>query len=303
MTTTIRCLCMVAPLVALAGPTGAQSLQPLGCLIEPHRVVELGSPVIGVIESIMVERGDRVKKGQVIAVLRADVERAAVGVAATKAQVEAEVQAALANNDLAQRKYERAKELVAQNFISSQGLEQTRAEAEVAAQKLAQAREQRRIWDRELKLAEAQLGMRTIRAPANGIIAERYVSPGERVEEKPVVRLATIDPLRVELVVPAQLFGSIQAGTWLKVLPELPNVSPRPAKVVLVDPLIDGPSNTFRARLELPNAKYEVPAGLRCKVDLGLDPAGSAAEQAIGKPVPELRSERTAPQVKAGGSR
>ena len=197
MTTTIRLLCMVAPLVALAVPAGAQSLQPLGCLIEPHRVVELGSPVIGVIESIKVERGDRVKKGQVIAVLRADVERAAVGVAATKAQVDAEVQAALANNDLAQRKYERAKELVAQKFISSQGLEQTRAEAEVAAQKLAQAREQRRIWDRELKLAEAQLGMRTIRAPANGIIAERYVSPGERVEEKPVVRLATIDPLRV----------------------------------------------------------------------------------------------------------
>jgi RND family efflux transporter MFP subunit len=301
MTTTIRLLCMVAPLVALAVPAGAQSLQPLGCLIEPHRVVELGSPVIGVIESIKVERGDRVKKGQVIAVLRADVERAAVGVAATKAQVDAEVQAALANNDLAQRKYERAKELVAQKFISSQGLEQTRAEAEVAAQKLAQAREQRRIWDRELKLAEAQLGMRTIRAPANGIIAERYVSPGERVEEKPVVRLATIDPLRVELVVPAQLFGSIQAGTWLKVLPELPNVGPRPAKVVLVDPLIDGPSNTFRARLELPNAKYEVPAGLRCKVDLGLDPAASAPEQTIGKPVPELQ--RTVPQVKAGGSR
>jgi RND family efflux transporter MFP subunit len=294
---------MVGLLGAIAGPAGAQSLQPLGCLIEPHRVVELGSPVIGVIESIQVERGDRVKKGQVIATLRADVERAAVGVAATKAQVEAEVQAALANNELAQRKYERAKDLVAQNFISNQGLEQARAEAEVAAQKLAQAREQRRIWDRELKLAQAQLGMRTIRAPANGIIAERYVSPGERVEEKPVVRLATIDPLRVELVVPAQLFGSIQAGTWLKVLPELPNVSARPAKVVLVDPLIDGPSNTFRARLELPNAKYEVPAGLRCKVDLGLDAAASTAEPTIGKPLPELRPERTAPQVKAVGGR
>jgi RND family efflux transporter MFP subunit len=301
--TGIRLLCMVAPLVASASPAGAQSLQPLGCLIEPHRVVELGSPVIGVIESILVERGDRVRKGQVIATLRADVERAAVGVAATKAQVEAEVQAALANNDLAQRKYERAKELVAQNFISSQGLEQTRAEAEVAAQKLAQAREQRRIWDRELKLAEAQLGMRTIRAPANGVIAERYVSPGERVEEKPVVRLATLDPLRVELVVPAQLFGSIQTGTWLKVLPELPNASPRPAKVVLVDTLIDGPSNTFRARLELPNAKYEVPAGLRCKVDL-VEPASSAAAaQTIGKPVPELRSARSVPQVKAGAGR
>jgi RND family efflux transporter MFP subunit len=299
---TIRLLCTLAALAPLCGGAGAQSLQPLGCLIEPHRVVELGSPVIGVIESIGVERGDRVRKGQVIAVLRADVERAAVGVAATKAQVAAEVQAAQANYDLARRKYERAKDLMDRSFISSQALEQSRADAEVAEQKLAQAREQRRIWDRELKLAEAQLGMRTIRSPANGVIAERYLSPGERVEEKPIVRLATIDPLRIEVVVPAQLFGSIQAGSWLNVVPELPNAKPRLAKVVLVDPLIDGPSNTFRARLQLPNANYEVPAGLRCSVELGTEgPARAAAEQPLGKPVPEMRPARSLPQGKPGG--
>jgi membrane fusion protein, heavy metal efflux system len=299
---TIRLLYTLAVLSPLSGGAGAQSLQPLGCLIEPHRVVELGSPVIGVIESIGVERGDRVRKGQVIAVLRADVERAAVGVAATKAQVAAEVQAAQANYDLARRKYERAKDLMDRSFISSQALEQASADADVAEQKLAQAREQRRIWDRELKLAEAQLGMRTIRSPANGVIAERYLSPGERVEEKPIVRLATIDPLRIEVVVPAQLFGSIQAGSWLNVVPELPNARPRLAKVVLVDPLIDGPSNTFRARLQLPNANYEVPAGLRCSVELGTEgPARAAAEQPLGKPVPEVRRARSLPQGKSGG--
>ena len=74
----IRLLYAFAVLLPLSGGAGAQSFQPLGCLIEPHRVVELGSPVIGVIESMEVERGDRVRKGQVIATLRADVERAAV---------------------------------------------------------------------------------------------------------------------------------------------------------------------------------------------------------------------------------
>src|SRR5262245_62923149 len=220
--TTKTILLTIAALLAVAGGARAQGLQPLGCLIEPHRVVELGSPVIGVIESINGERGDRVRKGQVIAVLRADVERAAVGVAATKAQVAAEVQAAQANYDLAKGKYDRAKDLMDKNFISGQALEQARTDAEVAAQRLAQAQDQRRIWNGELQLAQAQLGMRTIRSPANGIIAERYLSPGERVEEKPIVRLATIDPLRVEVVVPAQLFGSIQTGSWLNVVPELP---------------------------------------------------------------------------------
>jgi len=298
----IRLLFTFTALLPVSGGAGAQSLQPLGCLIEPHRVVELGTPVIGVIESIHVERGDRVRKGQLIATLRADVERAAVGVAATKAQVAAEVQAAQANYDLAKGKYDRAKDLMDKNFISSQALEQARTDAEVSAQKLTQAHEQRRIWDRELRLAEAQLGMRTIRSPANGVIAERYLSPGERVEEKPIVRLATIDPLRVELVVPAQLFGSIQTGSWLNVVPELPNAKPRLAKVVLVDPLIDGPSNTFRARLQLPNANYEVPAGLRCAVELGAGaPARASAEQPLGKPVPGMRPARTLPQGKSGG--
>src|ERR1043165_1020231 len=302
-----------APGAPAPGPTrggaGPKSLQPLGCLIEPHRVVELGSPVIGVIESIEVERGDRVRKGQVIAMLRSDVERAAVGVAASKAQVSAEVQAAQANYDLARGKYERAKDLVERKFISSQALEQARADSDVAEQKLAQAREQPSIYERELKLAEAQLGMRTIRSPANGVIAERYLSPGERVEEKPIVRLATIDPLRVEVVIPAQLFGTIQAGSFLSVVPELPNAKPRLAKVVLVDPLIDGPSNTFRARLHLPNPNYEVPAGLGCQGELGGETqAGADAErpvppmQPIGKQVPGMRPARNVPQVKAGGN-
>jgi len=262
-----------ALLIALgsAASTWAAAAQPLGCLIEPHRVIDVGSPVIGVVESVKVERGDRVAKGDVIAVLRADVERAAVNVAATRAKVAAEVQAAQANYELARQKYARAAELRRQNFISAQALEQARAEAEVAEQRLAQAKEQRGISARELQLAEAQLGLRTIRSPVTGVVVDRYMSGGERVEEKPIVRVATVDPLRVEVVVPAALYGTIATGSMLTVTPELPTATPRQAKVTLVDSVIDGPSNTFRVRLEMPNPNYELPAGLRCKVELGLD--------------------------------
>jgi len=265
--------------LASAASTWAAAAQPLGCLIEPHRVIDVGSPVIGVVESVKVERGDRIAKGDVIAVLRADVERAAVGVASSRAKVAAEVQAAQANFELARQKHNRAIELRRQNFISAQALEQARAEAEVAEQRLAQAREQRGISARELQLAEAQLGLRTIRSPVDGVIVERYMSGGERVEEKPIVRVATVDPLRVELVVPASLYGTIATGATLTVTPELPTASPRQAKVTLVDSVIDGPSNTFRVRLELPNPNYELPAGLRCKVDLGLDVKLPAVER------------------------
>jgi RND family efflux transporter MFP subunit len=279
--------------VVLAGAasTWAAAAQPLGCLIEPHRAVDVGSPVIGVVESVKVERGDRVSKGEVLAVLRSDVERAAVDVAASRAKVDAEMQAAQANHELARQKHARAVDLRSRNFISEQALEQARAEAEVARQRLAQAREQRRILARELQLAEAQLGLRTIRSPADGIVTERYMSGGERVEEKPIVRVATIDPLRVEVVVPASLYGTIVPGALLNVTPELRNAAPRPAKVVLVDAVVDGPSNTFRIRLELPNPNYELPAGLRCKVELGaILPADKTTPQTT-PPAPALRED------------
>jgi RND family efflux transporter MFP subunit len=265
-----------------ATSTWAAGAQPLGCLIEPSRMVDVGSPVIGVVDVVKVERGDRVAKGQIVATLHADVEQAAVRVAATRAKVSAEVQAAQSNYNLARQKLVRARDLVHRKFVSEQSLEQTRAEADVAEQRLAQAMNQRSIFGRELALAEAQLELRTIRSPVDGIIVERYMSGGERVEEKPIVRVATVDPLRVEIVLPATLYGSIRVGATLTVTPELPNAKPRRAKVVLVDSVIDGPSNTFRVRLELPNPKYDLPAGPRCKVDLGPDAKRPAAERRPG---------------------
>lgn len=267
--------------LAVAASATAAGTQPLGCLIEPNRVVEIGSPVVGVVESVKVERGDRIAKGSVVAMLRSDVERAAVGVAASRANVAAEIQAAQANYELARQKLARATELVNRNFVSAQSLEQTRAEAEVAEQRLKQAKEQRGIWGSELRHAEAQLELRTIRSPVDGVVVERYMSGGERVEEKPIMRVATLHPLRVELVLPATLYGSIRVGAMLTVTPELPNAAPRRAKVVLVDSVIDGPSNTFRVRLDLPNPNYELPAGPRCKVDLGPDAMPLVSEREL----------------------
>ena len=84
---TRRRLCRAALALTLAGvcaglaaqpagmpaspPNPAPRAQPLGCLIEPHRVADVGSPVIGVIEQLHAERGDRVTAGQPLATLRA----------------------------------------------------------------------------------------------------------------------------------------------------------------------------------------------------------------------------------------
>lgn len=259
---------LMAALVALSiGPASAATS--VGCLIEPERVAEVGSPVVGVLESIAVDRGDSVSAGQVLAVLRGDVERANLQVAETRSRLDADVAASAAKLQLAQQRRARYEDLYAAKFISKQGLDEVVAEAEVAAQKLAQAKEQIKVWNKELAVAQAQVGQRTVRSPLGGVVVERYSNPGERVEEKPILKVALIDPLRVEVLLPASYYNSIGLGSTLTVIPELPNATAVPAKVTRVDKVLDAASNTFRVRLTLPNPGNKLPAGLRCKVDMG----------------------------------
>ncbi|MGA7178784.1 MAG: efflux RND transporter periplasmic adaptor subunit [Thiobacillaceae bacterium] len=250
----------------------ASAGQPLVCLIQPSKVAEVGTSVIGVIEQLRVERGDYVRKGQVIAVMRNDVERAALDVARSKAQAEADEQAAIAALDFAHQSTLRAEDLIKKKFISEQALDKARSEEQVAVQKLAQAREQRRIWERERTLAQSQLAQRTLTSPISGIVAERYLTTGEHIENQSVARVVSIDPLYVEVMVPAAHFGKVKKGMMATISPELPDAAPVQARVSLVDKIVDGASNTFRVRLTLPNPNQELPAGLRCKADLGLEP-------------------------------
>ncbi len=256
---------LCALLLLLAGT--ANAAQPLGCLIEAERITDVGSPVIGIIERVAVERGDAVKKGQILAVLRAPVERATLSVARSRADSNAELQAALAAAKFNQERLTRAEDLFRQKFISHQALDQARSESDLSAQKLIQARELREVSRQEREVASAQLGQRTIRSPINGVVAERFVSAGERVDDKPLLRIAKVDPLRVQLVVPVAMYNQVQTGGSANVMPELPGAATVTARVSMVDKVVDAASNTFRVHLELPNPDGALPAGLRCKAE------------------------------------
>jgi len=193
-------------MVAYAFSTSARAAM-LTCLIQPSQEADLGAQVIGVLERVLVERGAVVKKGQPVALLNADVERAQLKAAKLRAIASAELQGAALSNQFAQRKKLRSDDLYQNKFISLQASDQAETEAHVAQMRLEQAQEQRRLARHELALAQAQVTQRSIRSPFAGVVVERYLSEGERVEQKPVVRIAMIDPLRVDVIVPAADFG------------------------------------------------------------------------------------------------
>jgi membrane fusion protein, heavy metal efflux system len=258
------------PPAAAASATAARGgAQALGCLIEASAVADVGTPVVGVIEEVLAERGDFVKRGQVLAHHESRVERAAVTLAQQKVANTAELRAAESHINFAHKKAERTAKLTELNYVSGQAREQAETEAVTARMRLAQAVEQRELALKELEMARAQLQQRTLVSPLNGVVVDRLVSPGERVENRPVFRIAQIDPLRVEVVLPAALFGRIQVGATARVVADLPGSAPSEARVAIVDRVIDASSNTFRTRLSLPNPSQQLPAGVRCRVEFG----------------------------------
>ena len=265
-------LIMMGSSVGLCGTARADAL---ACLIQPYQEAEIGSQVIGVLDRVMVERGDFVTRGQPVALLNSDVERAHLASAKLKAEANADLKGAASNREFTRKKKLRTEDLYKKNFVSQQATDQASTEDQLADMKLRQAQEQQRVALQEYALAQAQLAQRTIRSPLSGVVVERYLSDGERIEEKPVLKVATIDPLRVEVIVPAAYFAKIKTGMSAMVKPEVSEAEPRGAKVIVVDRVIDAASNSFRVRLELPNPGYQLPPGLRCKVDFDL-PAPAA---------------------------
>lgn len=289
-------------LCLMAGLETAWGGQSYGCLIEPERTAEIGSQVVGIVESFAVERGAFVSKGQALAVLQAQTERAAVSLAKVKRDADAEVRAAESALDFARAGQTRAEDLFNRNFISAHARDQARTDAEVAVQKLAQAREHRRIADGELEFAQAQLAQRIIRSPFSGVVTERYLSPGERVEEKPLMKLAQIDPLKVQVVAPVALYGRIEVGRTAVITPEVPDGKPVEARVTDVDRVLDPASNTFRVVLRLPNPHLALPAGLRCNADFGAATTAGAGGLTAPRPVLPTPAPSAPGAVKSGGT-
>jgi RND family efflux transporter MFP subunit len=255
-----------APLLLVC--VAAHAAEEYDCLIEARQMVEIRSPVDGLLENIRVQRGELVRKGQVIVTLESGPERAALAIARSRAAMTGPVEAARARVEFAKTKEKRQEELFRQNYVSSSALDEARTERKLAESELRVALENQKLAELEVQRAKELLDMRTIRSPFDGVVVDRLLDPGEFAAtniKEPILKLAQIDPLNVEVILPAAMFGRIQKGDRTEVTPETSDHR-YPAEVSIVDRVIDGASGTFGVRLELRNPGGAIPAGAKCRV-------------------------------------
>src|SRR5688500_14397810 len=112
----------LAPMIAAlgAGVSVTAGAAEFDCVIEPRQVLELRSPIEGLIERVNVDRGDYVRKGQELAVLNTSVEQVQASIAKHRSQMEGALTAGKSRVEFSTNKARRAEELHKGNFVSAQ---------------------------------------------------------------------------------------------------------------------------------------------------------------------------------------
>ncbi len=168
--------------------------------IQPERKADVRAEVPAIVVRVLKENGETVKRGDLLVQLDPTALRDALGSA------EAAARAVNQAFDQAQRQYERMKTLKSSGMISTQGLEDSeirrnnlQSDLEAARARVVQARQQMQRTE--------------VRAPFDGIVSERKVSPGDTAQiGKELVKVIDPTSMRFEALVSADNVGSIKAG-------------------------------------------------------------------------------------------
>jgi membrane fusion protein (multidrug efflux system) len=247
--------------------------------LEAEESVALRSEVDGIIDTVEFQEGDRVAKGALLFRLRDDEQRARLR----------EAEAALV---LARQQYQRAKELVARRTMSQ-------SEYDNASARLQEAEARRDLMNVQLEQTE-------IRAPFDGVLGARLVSPGERVgEDTDLVRIDAVDRLRLLFSVPEIALNAIKVDLPLKL-----GVAPWPERkfsgaVYFVAPSVDPATRRMLVKAWVPNPDRQMRPGMFATVELEIArkehalviPESAVAYDAIGSYAWRIDADDTAERV------
>ncbi|MFK8047131.1 MAG: efflux RND transporter periplasmic adaptor subunit [Halioglobus sp.] len=250
-------------------PATAEQLPPLDCAINPYRTIDLASSVPGVLARVDVALSDFVTAGQVVASLEAGVESASVALADARAGIESEIKVSEVNLDYDRRRKNRMDSLYEKKTVSIEIRDEASRDHSLSRWRLQQAKDLKQIRQLELVRAQEQLKQKIIRSPIDGFVLKTFKDAGEYVEDQPVVRIAQLNPLSVDALVPIDLHGRITQGMNAKVYTQESAQSPLLAQVTVIEKVGDAASGTYSVRLSLPNPDFKILAGVKCSIQFG----------------------------------
>ncbi|GAB4257272.1 MAG: hypothetical protein Kow0092_03970 [Deferrisomatales bacterium] len=234
--------------------------------VRPRYDSLVAAEVGGIVHRVGARRGQPVRRGAVLAVLRdADLEDE---LASARAEVKlAQAERAKAEADLA-----RARELVEKQVAPVEQLDSARRDAEVWEQRLAIARS-------TLRMLENRAGRQTVRAPFDGVVVEEHAEVGEWVPKGgPVARVVDYAVVLVRVPVPEQYVVGLGPGQSVAVTFDAVPGGAFAGAVAAVIPVGDAQARTFPVEVRVDNSEGLVRPGMTGRVSL---PAGEPREESL----------------------
>lgn len=291
-----------APSVAVALVTRQDLADDLELAAEfrPYQEIDLHAKVSGYLKEIHVDIGDRVKAGQLLAVLEVpemaqDLAHAEASLKRSELEVErarGDVRRAEINRGIRRLSAERLSgvikarpNLVARQEYDAVMASSQDAEAQYEASKanLAASEEQVRIAASNKARIDTMLAYLRITAPFAGLITERRGDPGALVQAGtashtqalPVVRLSQVDRLRLAVPVPASVVPRVQVGAPVEVrVDSLQRVVQ--GRVARFNGRLEASTRAMEVQVDVPNPDYEIKPGMYGYASLRLDKRSKA---------------------------
>jgi RND family efflux transporter MFP subunit len=264
----------VAAVVPSAAGSPSAVLQATG-YVTARRRATVSAPITGTLLKVLIEEGDRVEKGQVIARLEDSALRAALTAAQAHVRtIEAQVTVAEAQLAQAQADAKRQSDLAANGMVSTAAAEQARTVAATAAAQLEARRREAEAARAQAAQAKVNFDYTVIRAPFAGVVTEKAAQVGEIVSPHSagggftrtgIGTIVDMDSLEVEVDVNEANLDQVQAGMHAEArLASYPDWR-IPARVVAIVPAADRGKATVRVRiaLEEKDARILPDAGVR----------------------------------------
>jgi RND family efflux transporter MFP subunit len=265
----------------------------------PYQEVELHAKVAGYIKRINVDIGDRVREGQVLAVLEipeleAQVESASAGVRHSQEEISrAQNEVSRAEADYAAlhsafTRLKRASEarpgLIAEQELDDATAKDRAAEAQVDGAKsaLAASRQQLEVSQADRQHYAALSDYSRITAPFSGVVTWRYADTGSLIQagtsnagSMPVVKLSQVNVLRLRIPVPESLAADVRDGepADIRVKATGEHIT---GKVIRSTDSLDRSTRTMQVEIDVPNPKYSLTPGMYADVSLRIQNAPDA---------------------------
>jgi HlyD family secretion protein len=276
--------------------------------IEPITKVEIKSKASGIVKRLLVDEGDRIKTGQVLAELdkeeiqarvreaRAAREAAEANLSAGEADMErAKVDAQGPDVPLLLRAYERAKKMASEGVVSASALDETQRAYEVALNKRDMARANLSVTKAKIAQAQAQVAQQkanleraeeeyrnsTIVAPINGLVLSRDVEVGDAVSSilvlgssaTLVMTLGDTKEVYVKGKVDESDIGKVFLGQPARIKVESFKDKTYNGKVTKISPMGTEKDNvtTFEVRVSIDNMSGELKANMTANAEIILE--------------------------------